>query len=489
MDVARARIDNSVRFGDGHGGEIWGKLIRLGQEEAVFEIYSPFCSVEIGQTLQNFTLFRVGTPIFSGETRVQHVVSTCRMLIVSVKPTSFWLPFDLSTPGGRLAQDASQWMRDWETGPGIVPAYQLAVSSIRAFLTELSQWSAPIDVAVASAAGSGLELEQQMAEELYSVVQPRMRKLFDRFEEAARTLPAEAVRSHRVYAQRELHPLILCAPLVHRSFTKPLGYAGDYEMVNMLLRNRMEGPSMYAKVVNAYFLRMDVAEGHRNRITKLADILEQESARVSSEGRNLRVLNVGCGPADEICRFIRRSPASQGVELTLLDFNRQTLDHAKAQIDWACEAGGRGVSVTYVERSVYDVLKDVTRAGKKADAEPRFDLVYCAGLFDYLSDRVCARMLEYLSDQTAPGGLALATNVHSRHSAKATLDHLAEWSLILRTEDEMIALAPEGHGAVTAETEAAGTNVFLEIRKPVSADGRSRTTQHRYATVGSLRTV
>ena len=63
--------------------------------------------------------------------------------------------------------------------------------------------------------------------------------------EAAEMLPYPIVNSfetdlhgpHEAYLRRHLHPLLLCSPFAYRTYQKPLGYAGDYEMVNMIVRD------------------------------------------------------------------------------------------------------------------------------------------------------------------------------------------------------------------------------------------------------------
>ena len=47
---------------------------------------------------------------------------------------------------------------------------------------------------------------------------------------------------------------VMLAICVYRAYTKPLGYAGDYEVVNMMLRDPFEGDSLFAKVINSVFL-------------------------------------------------------------------------------------------------------------------------------------------------------------------------------------------------------------------------------------------
>ena len=75
-------------------------------------------------------------------------------------------------------------------------------------------------------------------------------------------------------------------------------------------------------------------------------------------------------------------------------------------------------------------------------AQAKFDFVYCAGLFDYLSDKVCARLLQYFAARTNVGGTVLVTNVHSSNPQKISMEHLLEWHLIYRDEGQLESLLP-----------------------------------------------
>src|SRR5205814_10021317 len=105
------------------------------------------------------------------------------------------------------------------------------------------------------------------------------------------------------------------------------GYAGDYEMVNMILRDPMEGSSIFAKLLNLYILLQAPAEGHRNRVNYLTQRLVEETRRCVRLGRNARILNLGCGPAGEIQKFLRHEDLSDRAQITLLDFNDETLQY------------------------------------------------------------------------------------------------------------------------------------------------------------------
>src|SRR5438876_8063021 len=127
--------------------------------------------------------------------------------------------------------------------------------------------------------------------------------------------------------RRHLHPLVLCAPFPHRTFYKPLGYAGDYEMVNMIARDGHDGGSLYAKIVNCWFLKQAPSEAHRNRLRYLENKLLEETLRVIRAERQPRICNLACGPAVEVQRFLGEQTISDQAHFTLIDFNDETREH------------------------------------------------------------------------------------------------------------------------------------------------------------------
>ena len=112
------------------------------------------------------------------------------------------------------------------------------------------------------------------------------------------------------------------------------------------------------------------------------------------------------------------------------------------------------------------------RTGRKA-GDPHtgaFDYVYCAGLFDYLSDRICRRLLEIFYDMLAPGGLLVATNVHVRNPSRHWMECVMDWHLVYRDDEQFIALAPEKapKESIVLKADPTGVNIFLEVRKPLN---------------------
>jgi extracellular factor (EF) 3-hydroxypalmitic acid methyl ester biosynthesis protein len=312
-------------------------------------------------------------------------------------------------------------------------------------------------------------LSEEFIEELESPLLGRLGEQFAQFEMEASQIPEDEITSHKSFIQRDLHPLLLRSPFIYRSFQKPLGYAGDYEMVNMILGEPRQGTSTYSKIINKLFLEGGPPKAHRNRIDELVKALTKAVEQADREGRQLRVLNVGCGPAVEIQRFIRTHPLADRCEFRLVDFNEETLNYTKSKIDEAIKDSGRKPKVEFVHQSVNSLLKQAAQRKGTIPTET-FDFVYCAGLFDYLSDRVCSRMLELFYRWAKPNGTVLVTNVHPSNTGLYIMEYLMEWHLIYRNERELLNLAPK-LGRHEVYGEETGQNIILEINKTISGDG------------------
>jgi extracellular factor (EF) 3-hydroxypalmitic acid methyl ester biosynthesis protein len=263
---------------------------------------------------------------------------------------------------------------------------------------------------------------------------------------------------------------VMCSPFAYRTYHKPLGYAGDYEMVDMILRSPYEGGSLFAKVVNLWFLSQWPARAHRNRIARLKDLLTQESKRTAGRDQPVRVLNLGCGPAREVQAFMTEEPLCDRAEFTLLDFNEETVQHASRVLEEVKRQYGRRTVIKVQKKSVQQVLKEGAKPAVNIPGQG-YDFIYCAGLFDYLPDRTCAQLMNVFYDWLAPGGLVTATNVENCRPFRHMLEFVLDWHLIYRGVKESTALLPQR--AASEDTRVAKdpttVNVFLEVRKPAHA--------------------
>jgi len=454
------------------GGEIRASLLRLTRFAVVFEIYSPTSVLRLSEVLSEFRIIVQDRTLYSGRAVIRSLVNAGLTLVCEVTlDEGSWTDVDLSAANGasgKLREGYAGFMHEWQKLYKVGSDYKLIVADMQSFFMDLRLWLEQVELGIRSSPSADrLKLEQVIAEEAAEPVISSMNALFEKFEAVADGLEEELKPAHRSYMRRQLHSWVMCAPFAHRAFYKPLGYAGDYELVNMMARNAQEGSSLFAKVVNTWFLRQPPAQAHRNRINYLVEKLLLETMRVSASGRDARVFNVACGPAQEVQQFLIEQPISARTQVTLLDFNEETLQYTRNALSDKMGRHGRAAPVHYIRKSVQSMLKESGRAIERS-AQDQYDLVYCAGLFDYLSDQICQRLMNIMYSWLAPGGLLIATNVEPSNPLRHGMEHLLDWHLIYRTGPQMGSLKPQGadDDSVRVLCDDTGVNVFIEVRKP-----------------------
>ena len=453
------------------GAEIRATPVRLTRFTTVFEVYNPYSLLQLSEVLGDFRITINDRLAYSGRAVVTSIVNTGIMLLCEATLDEAWLDIDLFSPishPDRLRAEFEEFMLEWRKIQAVAPEFKIAVADFQTLLVDLRRWLDQVELAVrAEPLGARAEKERTVLQNLEGRILPEIAGWMDRFDFVAEQIPEDVRPAHRVYARRQLHPLVLCSPFVYRTYQKPLGYAGDFEMVNMILRDPREGGTLFAKLVNVVFLQNPPAEAHRHRIQHLMSRLGEEARRVMSRGRRLRVLNLGCGPAREIQEFIAEDPAADHVDFLLLDFNPQTLEYTRQRLQDTKTAHGRRTGLTLVEKSINQILKEAVRQDVGG---PQYDFIYCAGLFDYVADRICKRLTDHFYQLLAPEGLVLVTNVDASKPFRHSMDYLLDWHLIYRNRAQMELLIPTTSKVASATVVADPTavNLFLEVRKPAA---------------------
>lgn len=465
-------FDPAVTFRNSQGEAARGTLTSLQRRALVMEIYNPYSIVQVSEVLSDLTIRSSDRNIYKGKAVVVSLLNTGLMAVVSVALIDEWS--DLNVVQGDLDQvklEVRRFVSDWEARFKIRQSYQVTVSEFRAFLSETARWIDQADLIDSLPKSADGRLTDEVFAAIAEPLMIKGKEFLVRLEEEASVLPDEDALVHRAFAQAALHPLLLRAPFVYRTFVKPLGYAGDYEMVNQLLGDPRQGSSTYIQWVNAMFLRSAVAVAHRNRIDILVEFLKRAREMALKTGRKIRVLNVGCGPGIEVQRLIGSGLDLSYLQFTLVDFSQETLDYTRARIEEAAAHNGCSLEVEYVQESVHELLKRPVRSAFGSEGAG-YDVIYCAGLFDYLSDKVCARLIRYFVFRSNPGARLLLTNVHSANPERFGMEHLLEWHLIYRDEDQMRSVLSGVDAPVKLYTDPTGVNVFAEVDLPTSATGQ-----------------
>jgi len=451
------------------GLEIRGTVLRLQRFQLVFEVYQPGVLLRISEAIEDFRVFLDGESAYFGRAVVTNVVHLGVAMTCEVR---------LEEPGlqsgsasgengdGDCLQRYERWFRSWEQHEQIRPEFKMAVMAFHSYLSDFKSLCEQFEISVLAHPSRGrAEAEMELAEQLAPPVLSTVNALRERFLESSQGIDPEHYGAHEALVRRHLHPLFLCAPFGYRTYQKPLGYAGDYEMMNMIHRNTYEGGSLYAKLVHYWLVNQPPSESVRRRVAHLKRRVLEETVRVG-RGRPVRVLNLGCGPAREVQEFIAEHPLADNVEFTLLDFDVETLDHVKSAINRAKGAHGRQTAFAVRRISVTQLIKESSQPGRRPLGAD-FDLVYCGGLFDYLSPRICRQLVGMLYEYTAPGGLVVVANMWDRFRPfSEMLEFLLDWHLVYRSAKDLEGFIPSPGLRECAPVSEDGINLFLELRKP-----------------------
>ena len=463
--------DTFIVCRNSQGAEVRASPLRLSRYLVVFEVYNPYSILQLSEVLGDFKIVMNDRMVYSGRAVVSNLVNTGIVLVCEATLDESWLDIDIFSPLNRRAKlrdEFLEFMQEWQKVHVVLPEFKVVVADLQTLLLELRRWMEQVELGVRSQPTADRTLmEHEVIEDLQEPMLPLIEPVFGKFEEICGRIEEKLRPAHSTYVKRQLHPVVSCAPFFYRAFRKPLGYAGDYEMVNMMLRDPVEGGSMFAKMLNVFFLKTPPVVGHRNRIVYLLQRLREETARRASVGKPIRIFNLGCGPAREIQEFIAQDELSNHASFTLLDFNDETLAYTGGLLQELKTRHRRTTEIRMLKRSVHQILKDSGKPGPET-TPGSYDLVYCAGLFDYLSDRICKRLMNIFYDLVAPGGLLVATNVDASNPSRNWMEYVVEWHLVYRDKRTLETLKPDAAapGSFKVEAEALGVNIFIEVRKP-----------------------
>jgi len=253
-----------------------------------------------------------------------------------------------------------------------------------------------------------------------------------------RALPSQ---DWREFVQRAVrHPLrerIHQDPMTRRSFEKPRGYAGDAVLLDYIYGLRTpESDDPVARAVYAHAASRPAARSVRRRRERIAGLIDSVAER---RGAPIRVLSIAAGHMRE--GEISNAFSEGAVEtFVALDSDAESCEEIRRSFPQAEVRHG----------SFTSLFRERAFAG-------HFDLVYSAGLFDYLDERVASRLTARMFEMLRPGGTLFLTNFLPTTEDAGYMESYMGWELIFRSEQELAALT-----RVIAGTEVAGRRVFAD---------------------------
>lgn len=233
------------------------------------------------------------------------------------------------------------------------------------------------------------------------------------------------------------------------SFTKPHGHAGDFEIIDRLYtKYTTDDPDL--KKWDIFFQAQRAPEAVRNRKTyflELVTCLQKTFPRKTS----LPVLNVASGPARDVFEFFDACGRDHAVYFDCVDNDANAIEYAME------------LCAPHLDRIRFQETNAL-----RFRARRDYQLVWSAGLFDYLGDKGFTFLLKRMIDSLRDDGELVIGNFSPRNPTRDYMEIIGDWHLYHRTEDELMELATScgiAEEDVRVGSEPEGVNLFLHVKR------------------------
>lgn len=232
-----------------------------------------------------------------------------------------------------------------------------------------------------------------------------------------------------------------------RALGKKFGYSGDFEIIEAIY-TLQTAQEPHLRRWDLYFHSQAAPNAVRNRKAYFHQLLNSHTAGRSKA--RLNVLNVASGPARDVREWVLDNPERE-VLFDCVDAEIHAIEHAKR----LCAPFAQRVEFFH-----RNVLRFLPAKG--------YELVWSAGLFDYLTDRTFVYLLKALMAVTKRGGEVVVGNFSDFNPSRDYMELLGDWVLQHRTRDHLRELALEAGAAadsIDVQWEPEGVNLFLHVRR------------------------
>ena len=229
---------------------------------------------------------------------------------------------------------------------------------------------------------------------------------------------------------------------------KPYGYAGDFEIIDKIYTEWIS-PKAHLVKWDKFFHWQKAPIAVRNRKQYFKKLL-LEIDNIAPPRPPPIVLNVGSGPCRDIFEYLQENLSTK-IIFECLDMDRNAISYSKSLLNRFY-----GNKVTHYCQNVFSFKP-----------EKKYDLVWSAGLFDYLDDKQFIFLLRSLLDMVSPNGQLVIGNFSESNPSRDYME-FGEWFLHHRSESSLSRLAQQSGcstNSIIIEKEPCGVNLFLRVLK------------------------
>ena len=438
-------------------------LLDVSQNGAAFE-WPKDVPVGVGDPVSDLTVRFDGHEAYRGEAKVGSVREMNGVTIVGVSFEGLLLQIDEVLELRSIkafAESGSIPAAAWRA-PGH-DRFKTLVSELRLYLEDAEQQLGRLEKELPWHVlhGEGSTARTALIGKVRETFANDVIKATEEIDAAIRPAPPAHSQALIQWSRRNLHQILMQSPSMHRCFTKPFGYPGDYEVMRFIYEKPFEGATLFAKAISLAFDQTKASSAVRHR----KDLVKRQiRTLIETRHRPVRILALASGPAQELFEvFGELDELPAPVEIVLFDQDKGALAFAYRRLKPVFDAWGDQVKVVYLHESIKRLLRDAnlfTAFGK-------FDLIYSVGLFDYLRQATAVVLARNLDGRVAEGGKTLIANMVPDNPSRWYMEHHLDWWLIYRTRQELLEIAARAAPEAKLQIleEESGVNPFVEISR------------------------
>jgi SAM-dependent methyltransferase len=255
----------------------------------------------------------------------------------------------------------------------------------------------------------------------------------------------------KVVTPHRIRSLLHQEPLTHRAFEKPRGYPGDAVLLDLIYGDNPLDASIspLGARIHAWTPSQNACRSVRERRQLLATLID----RISAERSMPRILSLACGHLREAQRSdaVR---ANEIGEIVAVDQDPLSLEIVARE--------SNGARITPAQASIRRFIVAPTMFGE-------FDLIYSAGLYDYLDDATARRLTAGMFAALRPGGTLVVANFAPELRDIGYMEAIMDWRLIYRDERGVAAFCTDLPADLIREQrmerDSGGNVIYLTVRK------------------------
>ena len=229
------------------------------------------------------------------------------------------------------------------------------------------------------------------------------------------------------------------------TYKKPFGYAGDFLVIEKIYQQHKTTNPLFIKW-DKFYHSHEATEAVRNR--KLFFI--KKVTEIAAKQQQVNILILGSGPASDVHEFCSETNHIGNFQFDLIDID----SHA---IEYASEKNYKFLNqINFIRANVI-----------KFSTENQYDLIWSAGLFDYLDDKLFVYLLKRFVNNLKENGQIIIGNFSPLNPTINVMEVMTEWHLNYRNEKHLLSLANQAginKDRLIIEKEPLGINLFLKIK-------------------------